>query len=108
MILKKNRSETSKELSLRQQTNALIKKLEELKSSTSSKTQMITDKETFLKRISEEALSLETQTKDDFLEIEKIDKQLLEIRENPKNSRNRKEAICRHKRSCFSRRNEKK
>lgn len=82
--IEKNRSETSKELSLRQQTNALIKKLEELKSSTSSKTQMIADKEMFLKRISEESTSLEGQFKEDILEIEKIEKHLLQINEELK------------------------
>jgi chromosome segregation protein len=82
--IEKMRSDTSKELQLRQQTASLIKRVEELKASINSKTQIIADKEAYLKKLEEESMMSKELEKDNALikvlveEIDQLKKELAE------------------------------
>ncbi|MFN7990922.1 MAG: AAA family ATPase [Candidatus Micrarchaeia archaeon] len=74
------RSKASEEMQAKQKTNALIRRLEELKASCGSKKQLIEDKEAFIKDVRNDLLALRGEAEKDRAAIDNIEKEIATMR----------------------------
>ncbi|MDO8553371.1 MAG: AAA family ATPase [Candidatus Micrarchaeota archaeon] len=78
--LETHRSNTNKELQLRQQTSALVKKIEELKAAIAAKHQMVEDKEASLKKSGEDAVSIKKDIDEEKPKLVAIEKEFISLK----------------------------
>ncbi|MBS3067862.1 AAA family ATPase [Candidatus Micrarchaeota archaeon] len=82
--LDNKRLDVSKQLQQKQQTAPLIRKIEELKASVSSKKQMVLDREEYLKKIEDDENSLKKETKKENDSLAGIEKELERLKQELK------------------------
>ncbi len=83
-VVDNERAKASAEIQSKQKTNAMIRKLEELKASCGSKKQLIADREDFIKRVNEECKTTQEEVSHEATTIEKLEKELQKLRNDLK------------------------
>ncbi|MBD3209830.1 AAA family ATPase [Candidatus Micrarchaeota archaeon] len=75
------RHQTSQELQARQKTNAMVRRLEELKASIGSKRQLVEDKKTYVKQAAEEKTQISGKLEEEKKAVQELEKEVRRLQE---------------------------